>query len=69
MRFTDVIARKRDGHSLDREAIDAFVQGATAGSVPDYQLSALLMAIVWRGMTPQETCMAHRRDAAVGRPG
>ena len=63
MRFTDVIARKRDGHSLDREAIDAFVQGAT-----DYQLSALLMAIVWRGMTPQET-MAHRRDAAVGRPG
>ena len=55
MRFTDVIARKRDGHPLDREAIDAFVQGATGGSVPDYQLSALLMAIVWRGMTPQET--------------
>ena len=46
MRFTDVIARKRDGHPLDRDAIDAFVQGATGGSVPDYQLSALLMAIV-----------------------
>ena len=55
MRFTDVIARKRDGHPLDREAIDAFVQGATAGTVPDYQVSALLMAIVWRGMTSQET--------------
>ena len=55
MRFTDVIARKRDGHPLDREGIDAFVQGASDGSVPDYQLSALLMAIVWRGMTPQET--------------
>ena len=55
MRFIDVIARKRDGHPLDRDAIDAFVLGATGGSVPDYQLSALLMAIVWRGMTPQET--------------
>jgi pyrimidine-nucleoside phosphorylase len=55
MRFIDVIARKRDGHALDREAIDVFVDGATGGSVPDYQLSALLMAIVWRGMTAEET--------------
>jgi pyrimidine-nucleoside phosphorylase len=55
MRFTDVIARKRDGFPLDREAIEAFVQGASNGTAPDYQVSALLMAIVWRGMTPQET--------------
>ena len=44
MRIVDVIARKRDGHALTRDAIDAFVAGVTDGSVPDYQASALLMA-------------------------
>ncbi len=55
MRFVDVIARKRDGQALSREAIDLFVQGVTDGSIPDYQASALLMAVVLRGMTDQET--------------
>jgi len=55
MPFVDVIARKREGLTLSPEAIEAFVQGATHASVPDYQLSALLMAIVWRGITSQET--------------
>ncbi|MCX6956092.1 MAG: thymidine phosphorylase [Verrucomicrobia bacterium] len=50
-----IIARKRDGHALTRDEIVAFVRGATDGSWADYQLSAMLMAIVWRGMTPQET--------------
>jgi pyrimidine-nucleoside phosphorylase len=50
-----VIARKRDGHALTREEIGAFVRGATDGSWADYQLSALLMAICWRGMTARET--------------
>jgi len=50
-----VIARKRDGHELSREEITAFVRGATDGSWADYQLSAMLMAIMWRGMTPAET--------------
>ena len=50
-----VIARKRDGHVLSREEIQAFVRGATDGSWADYQLSAMLMAIFWRGMTPAET--------------
>jgi len=50
-----VIARKRDGHVLTRAEIDAFVRGATDGSWADYQLSALLMAIFLRGMTPEET--------------
>jgi pyrimidine-nucleoside phosphorylase len=50
-----VIARKRDGHELNRDEIDAFVRGATNGSWADYQLSALLMAIFIRGMTPAET--------------
>jgi pyrimidine-nucleoside phosphorylase len=57
MRFVDVIARKRDGHALSRPAIDLFVRGVTDGSVPDYQVSALLMAIVLRGMTDEETAM------------
>lgn len=50
-----IIARKRDGHALTREEIQAFVRGATDGSWADYQLSALLMAIVLRGMSPEET--------------
>ena len=50
-----VIARKRDGHELTREEIGAFVRGATDGSWGDYHLSALLMAIFWRGMTAAET--------------
>ena len=55
MRFVDVIARKRDGHALSQADIDLFVRGVTEGMVPDYQTSALLMAIVLRGMTDQET--------------
>jgi pyrimidine-nucleoside phosphorylase len=55
MRFVDVIARKRDGHALSREDIGQFVTGVTTGRVPDYQASALLMAIVLQGMTHQET--------------
>src|SRR3954469_694813 len=50
-----VIARKRDGHALTRDEIASFVRGATDGSWADYQLSAMLMAIFLRGMTPRET--------------
>ncbi len=56
-----IIARKRDGHALTREEIASFVRGATDGSWADYQLSAMLMAIVCRGMTPEET--AHYTSA------
>ncbi|HEX5107548.1 MAG TPA: thymidine phosphorylase [Vicinamibacterales bacterium] len=55
MHFVDVIARKRDGHSLTRQEIDHFVAGASSGAIPDYQTSALLMAVVLRGMTEEET--------------
>jgi pyrimidine-nucleoside phosphorylase len=55
MHFVEVIARKRDGLALSRPEIDAFVAGVTDGTVPDYQASALLMAIVLRGMTAEET--------------
>ncbi|MBI4265922.1 MAG: thymidine phosphorylase [Acidobacteria bacterium] len=54
MSFVDVIARKRVGHSLSREEIDLFVDGVTTARIPDYQASALLMAIVLRGMTDEE---------------
>src|SRR5919201_3639042 len=57
MRVVDVIAKKRDGCTLSREEIDFFVHGVTRGTLPDYQASALLMAIVIRGMTHQETAL------------
>jgi len=50
-----IIAKKRDGHALSRSEIEAFVRGATDDSWATYQLSALLMAIFLRGMSPEET--------------
>jgi pyrimidine-nucleoside phosphorylase len=55
MRAVDIIASKRDGGTLSRDQIQAFVRAVTDGTWPDYQVSALLMAIVLRGMTPEET--------------
>ncbi len=55
MRAVDVIRQKRDGQALGRAEIEAFVAGATDGSWPAYQVSALLMAVVLRGMTAEET--------------
>jgi pyrimidine-nucleoside phosphorylase len=55
MRAVDIIRAKRDGEALTREAIDAFVRGVTDGSWEDYQASALLMAIVLKGMNAVET--------------
>ena len=52
-----VIARKRDGFELGREEVGSFTRGATDGSWADYQLSALLMAIYLKGMSPGETAM------------
>ncbi|HYT91099.1 MAG TPA: thymidine phosphorylase, partial [Gemmataceae bacterium] len=60
MRAVDIIRNKRDGHALDAGEIEAFVAGVTSGAWPDYQASALLMAIVLRGMTPEETAALTR---------
>lgn len=54
MRMVDIIAKKRDGKILTREEINFFVQGYTAGSIPDYQVSALMMAIYFQDMDDQE---------------
>jgi pyrimidine-nucleoside phosphorylase len=55
MRAVDIIIKKRDGGALSREEISFFVSGVTDGTWPEYQASSLLMAIVLRGMKPQET--------------
>ena len=54
MRAVDIIRAKRDGEALSREAIESFVRGVTDGSWEDYQSSALLMAIVLKGMNAVE---------------
>ena len=55
MRAVDVIRTKRDRHELSRDQIEAFARAAADESWPDYQLSALLMAIFLNGMTAAET--------------
>lgn len=55
MRMVDLIERKRDGGELSTEQIGYFIKGFTDGSIPDYQASALLMAIYLRGMNRRET--------------
>jgi pyrimidine-nucleoside phosphorylase len=57
MRAVDLIRHKRDGGTLTSEDIRAFVAGVTDGTWPDYQVSALLMAIVWRGMSLDEAAV------------
>ena len=54
MLMTDIIEKKRDGYTLTREEIDFFIKGYTEGSIPDYQASALCMAIYLKGMTDEE---------------
>lgn len=55
MRMYDIITKKRDGFELTTEEINFFVKGITTGEIPDYQASALLMAIFLQKMTNRET--------------
>jgi pyrimidine-nucleoside phosphorylase len=64
MRMVDIIIKKRDKGELSRVELDFFIQGYTQGEIPDYQASALAMAILLNGMTAHETteltlAMAH----------
>ncbi len=54
MRMYDIIEKKRDKHELSKEEIEFFVNGYSKGEIPDYQMSALLMAIYLNGMTAEE---------------
>lgn len=55
MRMYDIIKKKRDGFALTKEEIDFFVNGFAKGEIPDYQASALCMAIYLKGMNIEET--------------
>src|SRR5258708_3793563 len=54
MLVTDLIRRKRDGAELQRNEIEFLVNGYTRDEIPDYQMSAWLMAVLWRGMSRAE---------------
>ena len=55
MLMNDLIVKKRDGGELSTEEIDFMIQGYTRGEIPDYQMSAMCMAIIFRGMSDRET--------------
>lgn len=66
MRMYDIIAKKRDGKELNREEIEFFIDGYTNGDIPDYQASALLMAIYFNGMSDEETSILTLKMANSG---
>ena len=55
MRAYDIIKKKRDGLELSSEEINFFIKGCVSGTIPDYQTSAFLMAIYYKGMSLEET--------------
>src|SRR5256886_7035359 len=55
MHFPSLIEKKRDGHALTTKEINNLVEDFVVGDVPDYQMSALAMAVFFRGMTSAET--------------
>lgn len=67
MRMYDIIMKKRNGGKLTPAEIQYFIDGYTKGEIPDYQVSALMMAVYFRGMDEEETlaltmAMAHSGD-------
>ena len=57
MRMYDLIKEKRDGGVLSDEEIRWMIDGYVKGEIPDYQMSAMLMAIYFQGMTDHETAV------------
>ncbi|NLL79138.1 MAG: pyrimidine-nucleoside phosphorylase [Clostridiales bacterium] len=67
MRMYDLIMKKRNGDTLSKEEIEFMVNGFTRGEIPDYQMSAMMMAVYFQGMNEEETlyltmAMAHSGD-------
>ena len=69
MHVVDLIRKKRDGEALTDAEIAYLVAGAATNSIPEYQLASWLMAVVWRGLSPEElhSLTTHMRDS--GRVG
>ena len=55
MRMYDLIMKKRNGGVLSKEEIDFMIKGYTCGEIPDYQMSAMMMAIYFVGMNEEES--------------
>ncbi len=66
MEIVDIIIKKRNGGTLNEDEIRFFVDGCTAGSIPDYQISAFLMAVWFSGMDKDETLNLTLRMAESG---
>lgn len=66
MHMVDLIEKKRNGNALSKEELEYWIDGCTAGRIPDYQSSALLMAIFFQGLTEEETLHLTLAMAASG---
>ena len=67
MRMYDLIMKKRNGEALNEQEIQYMITEYVAGNIPDYQMSAFLMAVYFKGMTEEETAamtlaVAHSGD-------
>jgi pyrimidine-nucleoside phosphorylase len=66
MRMYDIIFKKREGKALTDQELAYLVRGAADGSIPDYQLSAFLMAVYFRGLDARETAVLTDQMARSG---
>ncbi len=67
MKILDIIIKKRNGFKLSKEEIDFFIKGVTDNSIPDYQISAMLMAIYFKGLDMEETTFLTLAMASSGK--
>ena len=66
MRMYDIILKKRNGGTLTKEEIDEMIQNYTSGEIKDYQMSAFLMSVYFKGMTEEETLYLTKAMAESG---
>ena len=66
MRMYDLISKKRNGEALSREEMTHLIEGYVRGEIPDYQMSAFLMAVYFQGMTKEETAIMTQLVAGSG---
>ena len=66
MQMTELIRKKREGKELSSEEIEYMITGFTNGEIPDYQMSAFCMAVIFNGMSDRETVILTERMAQSG---